>query len=267
MFLLNNFLYLKRNIKTNNYYLQYKHSIDNHINENHKKLSLKLSTDGTLVEELLKNPILKEKAPNGKYVDGKADYLFGIKNKYDIIIVDEAHEHNTNMDLILTLSREVCFYNNSIRLVIISATMDDDEPIYRNYFKKINDNFVYPIKRKIIHPFYLNDASDLINKFKIFSIFLDRRLHISPPGKSTLFPINDVYLKYDNDSDDNYENNEKNGIKKTLEICNSTSNGQILLFSIGNLEIKNIVKELNEKIPPNIVAIPYYGNLHQNIKK
>ena len=52
---------------------------------------------------------------------------------------------NTNMDLILTLMKQTCFYNNSIRLVIVSATMDDDEPIYRSYFRNINDNLVYPI--------------------------------------------------------------------------------------------------------------------------
>ena len=56
------------------------------------------------------------------------------------------------MDVILTLARQTCFYNNSARLVIISATMDDDEPIYRSYFKDINDNIVYPIKRPIYHP-------------------------------------------------------------------------------------------------------------------
>ena len=119
-------------------------------------------------------------------------------------------------------------------------------------------------KEKLYIHFY--DTKNLNDKFQIYSIFLDRGLHISPPGKSTL-SNNDNYLKYVNDTDDNYENNEKNGIKKTLEICNSTSNGQILLFSIGNLEIKNIVKELNEKIPPNIVAIPYYGNLHPKYKE
>ena len=81
-----------------------------------------------------------------------------------MVIVDEAHEHNTNMDLILTLMRQTCLLNNSIRLVIISATMDDDEPIYRSYFKYINDNIVYPIKQ----PIYIKEADEFeISKIKI----------------------------------------------------------------------------------------------------
>ena len=35
--------------------------------------------------------------------------MYGLNNKYDIVIVDEAHEHNTNMDLILTLMKQTCF--------------------------------------------------------------------------------------------------------------------------------------------------------------
>ena len=61
-------------------------------------------------------------------------------NKYDIVAIDEAHEHNANMDLILTIMRDVLEVNNSIRLVIITATIDDDEPIYRRYYKNTNDH-------------------------------------------------------------------------------------------------------------------------------
>ena len=36
--------------------------------------------------------------------------------------------------------------NNKLRLFIVSATMDDDDPIYRKYFRFINDNLKYPIR-------------------------------------------------------------------------------------------------------------------------
>ena len=72
---------------------------------------------------------MKEEYPTNKLIDGKVQTEYGKNNKWDILIVDEAHEHNTNMDLILTLGRNTCYYNNSVRLIIISATMDDDEPI------------------------------------------------------------------------------------------------------------------------------------------
>ena len=52
------------------------------------------------------------------------------------MIIDEAHEHNTNMDLILTLARQSCYMNNDLKLIIMSATMDDDEPNFRRYYKE-----------------------------------------------------------------------------------------------------------------------------------
>ena len=48
-------------------------------------------------------------------------------------MVDEAHEHNPNMDMILTMMRHTLFYNNDIKLSIISATMEEDEPIFRRF--------------------------------------------------------------------------------------------------------------------------------------
>jgi len=58
-------------------------------------------------------------------------------NLFDIILVDESHEHNTFMDMILTLTRFSIYINNQIKLGIISATMDYDEKIYRKYFEFI----------------------------------------------------------------------------------------------------------------------------------
>jgi HrpA-like RNA helicase len=33
-------------------------------------------------------------------------------NKYDVILIDEAHEHNKNIDLSLTLLKYALYYNN-----------------------------------------------------------------------------------------------------------------------------------------------------------
>ena len=92
------------------------------------------------------------------------------------------------MDLILTLARNTCYFNNSIRLIIVSATMND-EPIYRSYYQYINDNLVYPIKQPIPeHPFI-----DGLNNFLPLAIYMDRRFHISPPGETTQYTITEVY--------------------------------------------------------------------------
>lgn len=68
---------------------------------------------------------------------------------YDIVIADESHEHNQNMDMILTLMKRVLYYNNDCKLVIISATMDEDEPTYRRFYRDINDNKMYPLNKTI----------------------------------------------------------------------------------------------------------------------
>jgi hypothetical protein len=74
--------------------------------------------------------------------------------------------------------KDALYYNNDIKLVIVSATMDDDEPIYRRYYRDINDNKMCPLNYDIVQN-------------KIDRINVDRRLHISPPGQTTKYKIND----------------------------------------------------------------------------
>jgi hypothetical protein len=41
------------------------------------------------------------------------------------------------------------YFNPEIKLIILSATMDDDEPTYRRFYRDINDNQKSPIDIKI----------------------------------------------------------------------------------------------------------------------
>lgn len=246
-------------VNTDNYYVQYKYQEDSHISNTNKHSTLKIVTDGTLFSEMKSNLMMKEKIPT----KNKKEFIYGNKNFYDIIIVDEAHEHNKNMDLILTMARNSCHYNNSLRLVIISATMDDDEPIYRSYYKQINDNLVYPIKQPIINSFLKED--------KVFlpqAIYMDRRFHISPPGETTQYKIEEEYLDLDESNSD--ENNSKiaqlKSYDKVIEICNQTSSGEILLFSTGQKEILQAVEYLNKKLSQGNVALPYFGSMNERYK-
>lgn len=235
-----------KNISTDNYYIQFKHQEDAHFtNEDKHHLSLKIVTDGTLYEIIKENLIMKKiNLNNNTYIN---------QNIYDIIIIDEAHEHGINMDLILSLGRQTCILNNQIRLIIVSATMDNDELIYRQYYKMINDKLLYPIKSPIIEP--------ILNNFKyVFNpVFMDRRYHISPPGESTQYLI-----------DEEYENKEYNenelvelSIKKVLNICNLTNNGDILVFTNGEQEIFYIIEQLNKSLPDNVIALPFYSLLNE----
>jgi hypothetical protein len=220
---------LKSTIPSSNYNVQYQYRDKKHT-KIVSGLMLKIVTDGLLLQEILKYPLLK-KTTNNKY--NKYN-----QNIYDTVIVDEAHEHNKNMDYILTLMKYALYYNNNIKLIIISATMDDDEPTYRRFYRDINDNRIFPFSN-----FIISNNIDRIN--------VDRRLHISPPGGTTRHKIEDVYKP------EMSENPEQ----LVLEVANKTNNGDILFFRPGIKEIMKSIEILNTKLPPNFIALPFYSEL------
>ena len=218
------------------YYLQFKHKDDKHI-KNTAHLSLKFITDGSIAMEIM-NPILKKeivsKIPKRPYFTN---------NLYDIVIVDEAHEHNANMDIILTLMKNISLYNNTVKLVIVSATMDDDEPIYRRYYRDINDNKMFPLNYNI-----KNNNLDRIN--------VDRRLHISPPGQTTRFKITDTFIE-------DIPLNLRDPVSLARNLINTTKDGDILIFQPGTGEIEKVITELNKPgyLPDSVIAVPYHSLL------
>ena len=232
---------LKDKIKSDNYYVQYSHSAYKHTKILCDHLILKLVTDGSLLNEIIKNPFLKEET--------KTQYTE--KNKYDIIIIDEAHEHNTNMDLILSLNRHSCYLNNDIKLVIMSATMDDDEPNFRSYYNIINDNLVYPLREET-HK-YFSGTTDI---FLYDSIYLDRRFHIAPPGQSTQYTITEFYQP----------ERKTNDIVK--EILTTSNNGNLLIFENGTNDIIKRVTSLNKMLSEyiDVIALPYLSSLNGKYK-
>lgn len=220
----------------NNYYIQYKFKgVDETKSVEH--LLLKIITDGGLLQEI-QNPFFKKVRIREKVINNvlKQKIYYRKENQYDILIVDESHEHNKNMDLILTLMKQCTNYNNTIKLVIISATMDDDEPYYRRFYRDINDNRIYPFNAKL-------------SEYKIDRINVDRRLHISPPAETTRFIITE---KYEPDVD-------------PFVIINKVvteSAGDILFFQPGVKEITATVDKLNATLPPNMIALPFYSQLN-----
>ncbi|ARF09815.1 HrpA-like RNA helicase [Indivirus ILV1] len=217
-----------KEIDTNNYSVQYKYKGGGHENKEYKGLLLKITTDGTL-EQQLENPVLKimSRGENKNY---------GSDNVYDIVMVDEAHEHGKNMDLILTKMKYVSYYNNNIKLVIISATMDDDEPVYRRYYRDINDNRIFPLNL-------------WIEKYNIDRINVDRRIHISPPGETTQYKITE------------YDRPNSNADDLVIEIINTTSSGDILLFKSGEADIKKARDYINSKTDSKIIALPFFSKM------
>ncbi|AYV83578.1 MAG: HrpA-like RNA helicase [Hyperionvirus sp.] len=216
-------------ISDKQYYVQYKHKEGEHVtNVDGEHLMLKIVTDGTLLQEI-RNPLLKEN-PRGRITEYKPE------NQYDIVIVDEAHEHKQNMDLILTLMRPAAYYNNDIKLVIISATMDEDEPYFKRYYRDINDNRLFPLNM-------------MISENKLDRINVERRFHISPPGETTIAKIEDNYVPRDDP------------VKLIKKIMTGPNPGTLLYFQPGTQEINDEIVKLNTILPANMIAVPLHSKL------
>ena len=248
-------------IRTNNFYVQYKYKNDNHLKKTNSHLTLKLVTDGTLYAQIIQN--ISMKVSYTKTIKDNKPSSFTESNIYDIMIVDEAHEHNSNMDNILTLARNSLYINNSLKLVIISATMDQDEAIYRRYYKIINDCIVYPLLSYIPTELNINDNN---YNYRYNHNYVDRRFHISPPGASTQYTIIDIYKPVNLYEKFNYNIIQEKSIDLVLEICKKNPVGEILLFSIGQTEILELTKELNLRLNKSDIALPYFGELNEKYK-
>lgn len=77
---------------------------------------IKFMTDGILLKEFTEDKFL---------------------NKYDFIIIDEAHERGLNSDIILGLVKLVSLKNKSIKIIIMSATLETKK--FQQFFNTAND--------------------------------------------------------------------------------------------------------------------------------
>ncbi len=229
--------YIEQNIN----YLQFKTKNESIVDDEYHP-TLRYCTDGSLFVQLKDNYLLKKSDPNNNQMTKE--------NMYNCVLVDEAHEHNVNMDLILTLMRFTTYINNQVLLGIVSATMENDEITYRKYYELIDDNWKWPLDLKYKDWSNLNYNSNQI----------DRRLHLSPPFMTTNFKIDETVQKVINKQKINEQ------IVSTVKtILNTTPSGDILVFQNGEKEINDLVKLLNENTPDSVIAIPFYSNLDPDI--
>ena len=103
--------------------------------------------------------------------------------------------------------------------LFIDITIDVSMMIYYTFSKSYT-----------IHSFSSNNQLEFYT-----SLFIDRRFHISPPGATTQYTINEIYEDLP-ETDDNQVNSlkaQQHGYKIALKIAKTTSTGQILFFSTG----------------------------------
>ena len=104
-----------------------------------KDTNLLFTTDGTIVAQLINDISLPQ---------------------YDMVIIDEAHERNPNIDFMLLLLKKTLLVRPDFKLIIMSATIDID--LFKNYFPE-----------------------------KIYKF-----IHLSA-GSANPYPIEDIFLKKD----------------------------------------------------------------------
>jgi len=78
------------------------------------KTKLLFSTEGSVVQQLNRDPALKE---------------------YNIVIIDEAHERSIDIDRLLVLLREALLINPKLKVIVTSATLP--EGLFENYFREV----------------------------------------------------------------------------------------------------------------------------------
>jgi hypothetical protein len=236
------------------YFIQYHHEKDEHVppQDNTAHPSIKYITDGSLINEI-EDVSMKIKYKKKDKNTGDQNIFFDKQNIYDMIMIDEAHEHNKNMDFILSYLKNVIMNNNQMRLVILSATMDQDESKYRRYYRDVNDNRKYPLDM-------------FIKKAKLDRINIDRRYHISPPEFKTLYKIIDNYEYRITSSEKKKIKVEDRILKIVKVILNESTYGDIIVFQPGVLEINRVLKKINESddIPNDVIALPYMSILTEN---
>jgi HrpA-like RNA helicase len=77
------------------------------------KTKLLFSTDGLLRAQMSSDPLMK---------------------KYNVVMIDEVHERNASIDLLILSLREALLVNKNLKVIITSATMDPE--LFINYFRE-----------------------------------------------------------------------------------------------------------------------------------
>jgi len=211
-------------------YIQYETAENKDTSDDYYHPILRLVTDGLLYQKIKSNYLLKKKIKN----------VIKSVNLYDIVLIDEAHEHNVYMDMILTLCRYGVYINNQVTLGIVSATMDDDEIIYRKFFEIIDDNMKYPLQ------VFSNDK-------KFDRKWIDRRIHLSIPFGGMNFDVKEK-IEINRKPED-----------IIIKILKESTDGDILLFLSGRTDIIKMVDKLNNITSSNVLAIPFYSDLSRKL--
>jgi len=195
--------------------LKYRNSPGNLYSASESKLVY--CTDGYILARLMSDPLLLD---------------------YDSVIIDEAHERGVNIDLLLLLLKELLLKRPEFKLVIMSATVNQN--IFINYFPKKHFKFG------------LFNAGEAPN-YPIQEYFISS-------------PINKIY----NNQIDSADPSIEAAVEQSIDIMLNNPNGDILIFiggpENGRIGCNLLLKELS-KINKMRTEKIYCDILHSGTKE
>lgn len=161
---------------------------------------IKLMTDGILLAELQSDPML---------------------SRYEVIIVDEAHERSLNIDFLLGFLKQLLKKRSDLKIIVTSATID----------------------------------------LESFSRYFSNAPIMTVEGRT--FPVEVVYqpLEAISEEDKNEIISVENSVTNAIDHCIAESTGDILIFSHGEAEIRQLTKHIQKQNYSQLVVLPLYARL------
>ncbi len=168
---------------------------------------VKLMTDGVLLAELQSDPML---------------------SRYEVIIVDEAHERSLNIDFLLGFLKQLLKKRNDLKIIVTSATIDLES--FSHYFSNAPimtvEGRTYPVE-VVYQPLLAENSESKENKNR----------ETSPDGSI------------------------ENSVIQAIDACIAQSTGDILIFSHGEAEIRQLTKHIQKQNYFQLVVLPLYARL------
>ncbi|MBV1908963.1 MAG: ATP-dependent RNA helicase HrpA [Kangiellaceae bacterium] len=142
-------------------------------------------------------------------------------SQYEVVIIDEAHERSLNIDFLLGFLKQLIKKRKDLKVIITSATIDPQS----------------------------------------FSEYFSGAPVVLVEGRT--YPVETVYqpIEADEKEGNQFDDPVMSGVANAVDSCFAHSSGDILIFSHGENEIKNISKFLNKRQLRNTEIHPLFARL------
>lgn len=170
-------------------------------------------------------------------------------NRYDTIIIDEAHERTLNIDFLLGYLKQLLPKRPDLKLIITSATIDIDK--FSNAFPIIRETgerngFVFGGQTRSGSPSTVEGAPV-----------------IEVSGR--MYPVETRYAPIDELIEEQGEITMIDLVREAVEeILTETSHGDILVFMSGIQEIRETAESLNDLQEEGFQVLPLFSRLTQS---